>query len=475
MVIDGKRMSELKGLKQRWVTNYILIVLVVMLLIEGLFIYLIKSYYYDSVEQSLINKAEVATGFYNKYLNIDTHNFNEEISKFIDQFSLNGYAEIQALNLDGEIIFNSTGFEQKQKISTNDFKNSLKGSTSSWIGKNIYSDEKIMAVSTPVKNYNNKTIGVIRFITSLEIVDNLIKRWVLISLLVIAIILVLMIILSTIFTKSVINPVKEITDASKKIAKGELSIKIDTLYNDEIGELADTINYMANELSKVEKMKSEFISSISHELRTPLTSIKGWSETILTGDLEDKEEAKLGLEIIIKESDRLTTMVEELLDFSRLEGGRISLNIEKINLNQTLAEVLCIFEGKGKQGKIEINYEDSKENIILKADKNRLKQVFINIIDNAIKFTEPGKRISIRLHQSKNLIFIDFIDEGMGISKEDIDKIKEKFYKGKSQKEGSGLGLAISNEIINLHGGNIEIKSEEKKGTHVRIILPNQN
>ncbi|WP_427339885.1 ATP-binding protein [Caloranaerobacter sp. DY30410] len=465
-------MMVLKGIKRRWVVNYILIILLVMIVLEGLFMFFVRRYYYDSIKQTLMNRAIVVAGFYNKYLNTSIFDFEKDIKDIIEEYTFNDYAEIQAVDLNGNIIQNSSGFERKEKVATSDFYRALKGVTGYWIGRDINTDEKIMAVSTPLLNSEGKIIGVLRYVTSIEKADYVIRRWFLMSLAVMIIILILILILSIIFTKTIINPIKEITKASKDIAKGNLSVKIDKLYNDEIGELADTINFMASELSKVQRMKNEFISSISHELRTPLTSIKGWSETILTGDLNDKEETKLGLEIIIKETERLTKMVEELLDFSRFESGKISLNYEVIDIKKELDEVILIFEGKVKKEEIELNYSYSSESILISGDKNRLRQVFINILDNAIKFTDRGKKVFVNIYEDKNNVYIDFKDEGIGIPKEDIHKVKEKFYKGSSKKSGSGLGLAISNEIIKLHGGALNIESQEGVGTLVKLILP---
>ncbi|WP_197051401.1 HAMP domain-containing sensor histidine kinase [Caloranaerobacter azorensis] len=465
-------MSVLKGIKRRWVVNYILIILLVMVVLEGLFMFFVRKYYYDSIKQSLTNRSIVVAGFYNKYLNVSMFNFKRDIEKIIEEYTFNDYAEIQAVDLDGNIIQNSSGFERKEKVVTSDFHRALRGFTGCWIGRDVNTDEKIMAVSTPLLDSEGKIVGVLRYVTSIEKADSIIKKWFLMSLAVMMVVLILMLILSIIFTRTIINPIKEITKASKDIAKGNLSIKIDKLYNDEIGELADTINFMASELSKVQRMKNEFISSISHELRTPLTSIKGWSETILTGDLDNKEETKLGLEIIIKETERLTKMVEELLDFSRFESGRIYLNYDVIDIKKELDEIILIFEGKAKKKEIELNYSYSSESILINGDKNRLRQVFINILDNAIKFTDRGKKIFVNIYEDENNVYIDFRDEGIGISEKDINKVKEKFYKGSSKKSGSGLGLAISNEIIKLHGGALNIESQEGEGTLVKLILP---
>lgn len=475
MDTDGKRMNSLKGIKKRWVRNYILVIFIMIVLIEGLFLFLIKNYYYKNIEENLTNRVEVVSGFYNKYLSLTSYNLESNTKQFIKKFNFNDYAEVQVLDRNGNIVLNSTGFKRDERIKTEDFIKALEDNASSWVGKSITSNEKIMAVSAPIKDFSGEIIGVLRFVTSLEGADKIVTRWFLISLGVIMVVMILVSVLSTIFTRTIIIPVKEITEASKKIAKGQLDVKIDKLYNDEIGELADTINYMASELDKLQKMKNDFISSISHELRTPLTSIKGWGETIITGDLKNKEETKTGLKIIINETQRLTKMVEELLDFARLENGHISLDIKKIDVKKELDEIVHIFEGKAKKKNIEISYNSEEDFFFTIGDKNRLRQVFINILDNAIKFTDEERNIYVKIYEKKGYILVSFQDEGIGIPQNEIKKIKEKFYKGKSKKEGSGLGLAISTEIINLHEGKLNIESQEEVGTTITIILPKKN
>lgn len=468
-------MIELKGIKKRWVINYSLVVVIVMVFVEGIFLFLITNYYYNNIEQNLLNEATVITGFFNKYLTSDILGYENNAKEIIEGYSFDEYLEVQALDLEGNIIFNSSGFKRKELVTSQDFVKALTGDIGSWMGEDLNTGEAIMAVSSPIKDKGEKIVGILRFVTSIEGAKYMIGKWFLFSIIIFFIVIIIISILSTVFTTTIINPIKEITDAAKNITRGKLDVKIKKAYNDEIGYLADTINNMASKLSEVQEMKNDFISSISHELRTPLTTIKGWSETILTGDLTDKEETKTGLKIIIKETERLTNMVEELLDFARLESGRISLFFSKINLKKELDETIYIFEGKAKKKGVEIVYTDYKNNIFIEGDKSRIRQVFINILDNGIKFTESGNKIFISIHEESKKVVVEFKDQGIGISKDEIDNIKEKFYKVNPNKEGSGLGLAISNEIIKLHGGQLDIDSKVGEGTKVKITLLKEN
>lgn len=473
MVIDGEGMFRLKGIKKRLFRNYLTIILTVLFLVEGMFIILIRNYYYNNIEQSLKNRAAVIGGFYSKYINGEEYSFDRDVKQIVEDFSFEEHAELQIIDIDGNIIYSSSGFNVGYKVNTKDYINAIGGEAASWVGKNENTREKIMAVSAPLKNQNGTILGIIRYVTALDIADSIIGQWLMISIIIIVIIVGFIFILSLTFSKSIINPIKEISKASKMIAKGQFEERIEKQYNDEIGELAETINYMAGEIAKVQDLKNEFISSISHELRTPLTSIKGWGETILTGGFENQAETEQGIKIIVKEANRLTKMVEELLDFSKLESGRIILQLDRTDVKKELEEVVYLFEAKTKKKNIEMNYY-SEESCISKtlADKNRLRQVFINILDNAIKFTKTGKRIFVKIYEDETCINIEIKDEGIGISEEEIKRVGEKFYKVNSNKPGSGLGLAISNEIIKFHGGGLNFESDIGKGTTVVISLP---
>lgn len=472
MVIDGEGKIKLKGIKKRLFRNYLTVILTVLFLVEGLFIVLISNYYYNNIEQNLRNRAEVIGGFYSKYTNSGYFSFDRDVKEIVNKFSFEENAELQIIDLNGSIIYSSSGFNVGQKVTSMDYKNAIGGKTASWIGKNQSTDEKIMAVSAPLMTQNGTILGIIRYVTALAIVDSIVKQWILISFIIILMIVIFVFILSLAFSKSIINPINEISNVSNKIAKGQFNARIDKQYNDEIGELAETINYMAGEIAKVQNLKNEFISSISHELRTPLTSIKGWGETILTGEFKDQEETEQGIKIIIKEANRLTKMVEELLDFSKLESEKITLQLDKTNIKKELEEVIYIFEAKAKKKKVNINFKSNEEISEILADKNRLKQAFINVLDNAIKFSQYGKNIFVRINEENGYINIEVQDEGIGIPEEEITKIGQKFYKVNNKKSGSGLGLAISNEIINLHGGELNLESKVSKGTRVVISLP---
>ncbi|MBP0963213.1 MAG: HAMP domain-containing histidine kinase, partial [Oscillospiraceae bacterium] len=241
--------------------------------------------------------------------------------------------------------------------------------------------------------------------------------------------------------------------------------------NDEIGELCDTINYMAEELSATEQMKNDFISSVSHELRTPLTAIKGWGETMAGGDL-DQETLQKGMHVILSETERLSSMVEELLDFSRIQNGRLTMNFGKVDIVAELSDAVLMFSERAKRDNRTLEYAEPEGFAVMQADRNRLRQVFVNIIDNALKYSDSGDTVSVTANIEANQLTVSVADTGIGISPEDLPKVKTKFYKTNSTRRGSGIGLAVADEIIRMHGGSLSIASKLGEGTTVTITLP---
>lgn len=456
------------GIKRRLLINYLLTVVIILFILEGVFIYFIRNYYYDNVRNTMINRITVTAGFVNKYLSDDIY---KNLRQVVEDYPEKEHYELQVIDGKGNIQLSSSGFLAEEKVETRDYLNALNGKTSIWAGENTLTGEKVLAVSTPIK-VDDLTLGVIRCVTAVDGIESVINNIILLSVIAVITIIAFVFLLTLILSKSIIDPINEINNSAKKMAEGKFSERIEKHYNDEIGELAETLNYMASEISKVEQMKNDFISSISHELRTPLTAICGWAETIITGDLENKEETKKGLSIIIKESERLTQMVEELLDFSRLESGRLKLVPTKIDIKRELSDVVDIYSARAYKEDKEIIYNSTKYIPEIMADQNRIRQVFVNILDNAVKFSEQGKKIFVAIAADDENVCIEVKDQGIGISSEDLPRVKDKFYIGKSPRSGSGIGLGISNEIIKLHGGRLDIESQQGQGTIVKITLP---
>ena len=266
----------------------------------------------------------------------------------------------------------------------------------------------------------------------------------------------------------------KINNIAKEIAAGRYGVRLQKTYDDEIGELCDTINYMSDEINRAERMKNDFISSVSHELRTPLTAIGGWSETLLSaGTGVDSAEARRGLSIIQREAARLTDMVEELLEFTKMQDGRFTLRVESVDLASELEDAIYTYRELFRQEGIDVSYNGPDEEVPpIVADSERMKQVFCNVLDNAAKHGGSGKKIDVSAAQEDGKFVIRVRDYGAGIPEEELPFVKQKFYKGSSRARGSGIGLAVCDEIVRLHGGTFDIGNAEGGGAVVTIALP---
>ena len=289
---------------------------------------------------------------------------------------------------------------------------------------------------------------------------------------VIAAVIFLIFVSNLIFINNVVQPVAEVSEAAKRISSGSYGIQIANKYTDELGQLVDNINNMSLKISQSEKMQTEFISSVSHELRTPLTAISGWGETLLGDESGDPRQLRRGLRIIVKEARRLTGMVEELLDFSRLQNGRLKMTCRPLDLVAELTDAVLFCEARIQREGLVLVYNEPEEMIPVYADPDRLRQVFINIMDNAIKYSAPGGRITVKLWAGEYKAFVEILDQGRGIPPEDLENVKTKFYKGSNSVRGSGIGLALVDSIMTALDGTMDIKSTLGRGTVVTLGLP---
>ena len=272
------------------------------------------------------------------------------------------------------------------------------------------------------------------------------------------------------FIRSIVTPIRQMSATAKQIAQGDFEVRIEKSKDDEIGQLCEAINDMASELGATERMKNDFISSVSHELRTPLTAIKGWAETLHDG--ADPVTAEKGMSVIIRESERLSGLVEELLDFSRLQSGRLRLMVSKIDILAELDEAVYMFTDRARTEHKQLNYEENTVLSPVYGDVDRLRQVFVNIIDNALKYTGEGGTITVSPKEADGFIQVVIRDTGCGIPAEHLPNVKKKFYKANQLVRGSGIGLAVADEISVLHGGSLTVESREGVGTTVTISLP---
>lgn len=461
-----------KKITTRWLTGSLGIILAILVLIEVAVILAVRMFYYSSVQQALISQANTVSTLLAKYAVDPSADYQREVRSLIENFELRDRMELMAVDAYGDITTTSSGFPVTEKIEMPDFEEALTAPDRMGSFQGRIGEENIMAVSC-IAPVNDESITAVRLVVSLARVDSLIYTIITVAVVFGAAIIFFMVLSGSYFISSIVIPVGEIGKTARKIAQGDFATRLVSRNDDEIGDLCETINYMAEELGNSEKLKNEFISSVSHELRTPLTAIKGWSETIRDADTGDRETVQKGMQVIINETDRLAMMVEELLDFSRMQSGRFKLVIERIDLLAELEEAVLMYTEKARREEIALTYDEQIEAAVVMADKNRLRQVFINIIDNAIKYSDAGGSVKVAVLQQDGYFAISVADSGCGISPEDLPKIKKKFYKANVTRRGSGIGLAVADEIVAAFLGTLEVTSVLGEGTTVTIRIPN--
>ena len=459
----------MRGIKGRLTVSFIIVILISVVGLEVLLIYTIKQNYYGSLKGNLTNQVQISADMYSKYYSEAA--LEENILYNVDAFWNQSNARVEIVDASGNIIMDSLGVIPGPDEPMEDILDALNDKTGEWTG--VIDSNNVMAVAYPLKS-GGEIVGALRLIASTDAIDLEIQD---ITRILVAIgVFVVMIVglISLFLANSILIPLKKVTAAAKEMAAGNFQARSATKRNDEIGKLSDTLNYMAEEIIKKEALKNEFISSVSHELRTPLTSILGWAITLQSKELQTKETLDDGLSIIAGESERLTHMVDELLDFSRFTAGGIKLEYKIVNLSDLLLRIKKQLTPRAERENIEFTLSYPPDLPDLISDANRLKQLFINILDNALNFTEAGGTVHFQTNYAKKMYTFTVTDSGRGIPPDELPLVKEKFYKGSGAGSKNGIGLSICEEIVTLMGGSLDIKSKVGVGTVVTVTLPKE-
>ena len=462
-----------KGINKRWLINTFGVVLAIIVLLVISLSVAVHSLCYSTVEAALVNHCDELSSVFPAYTAESTDAFLNTATAYAADFAYKDEMEIEVINAAGRVVMTSTGFVTEEEA-VPDYESAVRAE--SGFAKQISrltSGEKVMAVCRVVKNDQGAALGAVRYISSLRNADGKVLIYTVIAAVVGLIIILVVALSGNYFIRSIVKPVRQMSETAQRIAQGDFSAKIDKMYDDEIGDLCDSINDMAKELDANEKLKNDFISRVSHELRTPLTAIKGWAETMQYG-VPDRITLEKGMSVIVKESSRLTSLVEELLDFSKLQSGRLTMQMARMDILAEIDEAVYILKERALSEGKHLLYDDPEDMPIIYGDRNRLKQVFLNIIDNALKYTPEGGMIGVQVYRDfkENTVKIVVADNGCGINPEDLPRVKEKFYKANQKINGSGIGLAVADEIIKMHKGTLDIESSPEVGTTVTITLP---
>ena len=471
--MDIKKLFQIGGLRKRWLLNTASVVIALGLVCVMAVTASFAAYYYSTMEADMKYRARTTTEFFADYIDQTYNEYYQSCITYAQTFEDKDTIELQFINKQGDLVASSYGQWAGKAPSTPEIQKAVETRyPEPYMGKDPNTGERIMAVSSPMIFSNGEVIGVLRYVTSVQKVDKQIILVGAISMLALLGVLIVVMCSSYYYLRSIMNPVAEITEKAQRIASGSYGVQIKTPYKDEIGELAETINEMSSKIAQNEKMQAEFISQLSHELRTPLTVINGWSETLLADENMDAD-TRQGMKIISSEAKRLTEMVMDLLDFTRMQDGRMTLAVETTDLRAEYEDTVFMYGSRLSQDGIQLHYIDNDQDIPeIPCDPQRLRQVFLNILDNAAKHGGAGKRIETEMCFEDNEVVVRIRDFGPGIPEDEIPLVKKKFYKGSSSVRGTGIGLAVCDEIVEMHGGTLTLENAEGGGTLVTVRLP---
>jgi len=276
------------------------------------------------------------------------------------------------------------------------------------------------------------------------------------------------------FSRNMLRPLTHVSNAARELAKGNFDVRVDISSKDEIGELAATFNHVAEDLGKYENTRRSFVANVSHELRSPLTSMQGLVQGVIDGAIKD-DQKEYYLNVVLSETKRLNLLINDLLDLARMESGTFPMNIVSTDINELVRRTIITFESKISSSKIDVDIELEDDKNMVFADADRITQVLVNLIDNAVKFTPQGGKLTIKTYGEKGLVYVSVKNTGTPMPKEDIPYVFERFYKADKSRnretQGTGLGLSIAKRILDQHGQSIWVTSDEVNGTEFVFTL----
>lgn len=466
-------MKKRKSLRRRWLVNTVSVVLAVGLLCVIAITAAYGVFCYSSVRSDMKDRARSAQAF---FTNLEVGSYEEymrQCALYAETFRERDSIMLQFIDAKGNLIASSYREKGTQSLSTPEIREAISvRDISAYLGADEKTGQWISAVACPMIYSNGEVAGVLRYVADTTAVNKQIASGTALALGALVLVAAVALIAVSYCIRSMVDPVAQITEKAGRIAGGAYGIQIKMKNDDEIGDLASTINELSSKIAQNEKMQTEFISSLSHELRTPLTAINGWSETLL-GDEKMDADTQRGLRIISREAKRLTEMVVELLDFTRMQDGRMTLNVEHTDIRAEFEDTVFMYSSRLEQDGITLHYVENDDEIPeISCDPQRLRQVFLNILDNAAKHGSEGKRIEASVSMEAPWVVFQIRDFGPGIPEDEIPLVKRKFFKGSSKVRGSGIGLAVCDEIVQLHGGELELCNADGGGTLVTVRLP---
>ncbi len=400
----------------------------------------------------------------------------EQVKERLDYLSVYLYSDIQIINPSGRVVLDTAQPLDVEKVITiENFDPTDTGSSYYLVGRfyDFFTTDQLSVIVPITAEYKVK--GYVAIHMSMNYIKDSSMELVNISYITLAILLFLSLIILLFFTEIVYVPLKKITHATEQYATGNMHYEFTVDSGDEMGYLAACLSYMASEIARAEDDQKKFVANVSHDFRSPLTSIRGYLEAMLDGTIPPEMYEKY-LGIVLNETERLTKLTNGLLTLNNLNTKGMLLNKTHFDINQVIRNTTATFEGTCRKKGISVELVLYNEALYAHADMEKIQQVLYNLIDNAIKFSHQNSSITIETSEKRNKIFVSVKDAGIGIPKDELKMIWDRFYKtdtsrGKDKK-GTGLGLSITKEIINAHNENINVISTLEEGTEFIFSLP---
>ncbi|KJR45495.1 Phosphate regulon sensor protein PhoR (SphS) [Desulfosporosinus sp. I2] len=458
----------MKTIFTKLVGSYILIVVISLVVIGVSLSFMFNNYLFEQKERELIIKGQDMAQVVKPFLveKEDPHDF----VNMANRLDLNLGTEVWVVDKKGAVIATAANHEycEGNYLEASELKKMQSGSISVYKGKSQYFQEPVIRVIIPIIQ-EEKVIGAIVLYSPIQGINKALASLSQLVLTAGIISLAIAFLIGIILSRRLSRPILTITEASTLIAKGQKQVTVPTDTSiEEINQLGKTFNDMSSKVEANEERMKEFVANVSHELRSPLTSIKGFIEALIDNKGKTPEAQQRFLTIINDETDRLSQLVNDLLILSRSEE-EIFLKPEEIELKKFIEDVLTSFQPRAEENSITMEVISEETSIFLKIDLNSLKQIIVNLVDNALKYSTQGGNVSISLKESAEMISISISDSGLGIPERDLPHIWDRFYrvdKDRSRETGgTGLGLAIVKQLTEKNGGQVEVESVLGKGS----------
>ncbi len=424
----------------------------------------------DSYREAVLIADTYASDLYTNQTSLDT------VKNQIDALALYQGSTIWIINPSGRLVLSSDApIDVENEVVIENFDSTITGGSYYTEGTFFNSFENpVLSVFAPI-SYNFKVQGYVVIHTSVESMIDEANNLLLISYTMLIILFVLSLIILIVFTEIVYIPLRKITEAAEQYAAGNMHYELSVESDDEMGYLAATLSYMANEIARSEDNQKKFVANVSHDFRSPLTSIHGYLQAMQDGTIPPELYPKY-FGIVLAETERLTKLTNSLLTLNNLNTKGMILDRTTFDLNNVIRNSAASFEGTCKQKSIAIELVLTGAAMPVSGDMGKIQQVIYNLLDNAVKFSHHNSIIKIETTEKKNKVFVSVKDSGIGIPKDDLKLIWDRFYKSDlsrgKDKKGTGLGLSITKEIIHAHGEHINVISTEGVGTEFIFSLP---